>query len=554
MLRPTIVSRLALLAGAAIALPQLFACLDHPLKPVAYDKSQEGKKGVSIAVNKDVDVVFVIDNSGSMAEEQANLSENFAAFVNVLEAPDVKANYRLAITTTDNGNPRCPKADTTPESGNFVLSSCLGRLPEFVFNGTDPPTDASYACSDYCTLAKADLDDKMKKTTTARDSTPAVRRWLENIEGQTNLPDGVSTVDAFKCFGPQGVAGCGFESHLESMYKALVRADTDGEQNFGFLRDTAILSVVHLTDELDCSHNDAHKAIFIDNKVFWNTPDDPIPTSAVCWRAGVACDGAGPDYTNCRPENYDEMGNPGAADGDAVLWPIQKYIDQLQEIETAKKASDNGQEVLVAVIGGVPTNYPDTDIVYSDSGADQAFLDDFGVGPGCKSAIGGTAMPPVRLRDWAKAFEVGGDPNLFSICSDDYSPALKAIADKIRDQIKPACMPSCIKDVDPTTEIVDESCTLIEENTATMMQSPIPKCEKNGANFVPPAGSTVCYIALVDQAGLTATPDDDMSQQCIDEGWNLEFKLFRSGPAPAGSTVTAVCELSALKSVDCPNL
>ncbi|HFE46912.1 MAG TPA: VWA domain-containing protein, partial [Nannocystis exedens] len=110
MLRTSIISRLALLAGAAVALPSLFACLSHPVKEVEYDKAQEAKKGVSIAISKDVDIVFVIDDSGSMSEEQALLSSNFASFINVLEAPDVKANYRLAITTTDAGNPRCPKA------------------------------------------------------------------------------------------------------------------------------------------------------------------------------------------------------------------------------------------------------------------------------------------------------------------------------------------------------------------------------------------------------------------------------------------------------------
>jgi hypothetical protein len=71
--------------------------------------------------------LFVIDNSGSMAEEQALLSANFAAFIDVLEAPDVKANYRIGVTTTDAGNPRCPSAQYKPEGGKLVLSSCVDR-------------------------------------------------------------------------------------------------------------------------------------------------------------------------------------------------------------------------------------------------------------------------------------------------------------------------------------------------------------------------------------------------------------------------------------------
>ncbi|MGB1016002.1 MAG: hypothetical protein ACPG4T_17835, partial [Nannocystaceae bacterium] len=80
MFRPAVFSRIALLAGAAFAIPQLFACLAHPVKDVEYDKAAEDEKGIAININKDVDIVMVIDNSGSMAEEQATLSANFGAF------------------------------------------------------------------------------------------------------------------------------------------------------------------------------------------------------------------------------------------------------------------------------------------------------------------------------------------------------------------------------------------------------------------------------------------------------------------------------------------
>ncbi|MEZ4381626.1 MAG: VWA domain-containing protein [Nannocystaceae bacterium] len=536
-----------------MALPQLFACLSHPLKEVEYDKSQEAKKGISIAVNKDVDIIFVIDDSGSMAEEQALLSENFSAFINVLEAEDVQANYRLAITTTDAGNPRCQKATTTPPNGNFELSSCVDRVGQgaFTFEGVDPPLDASYTCLDYCSLTDAELT--IRPTSTEKDGQDKARPWLQNIEGETNLPDGISTVEAFQCFGPQGVAGCGFESHLESMYKALSRAETEGEDNYGFLRDQAILSVVFVTDEADCSYNTAHEAVFTTEKALWNDPNDPIPTSAVCWRAGVECDGE-----ICNSTNVDIGGNKGVSDADAVLHPLSRYTDRLQGIEEEKKKLDAGAEVLVAVIGGVPPDYSGdpTEIPYEQSGLDPDFLTDFGTDPGCESAVGGQAVPPVRLREFAEAFQVGEDTNLFSICNPDYSPALKAIADKIRDQIKPACMRDCVADANGTTPYLDASCVLLESNTATGESNEIPECVKNGGNFEPPDGDSVCFVYLVDPDGAASpdNPDDDMSQECVDEGWNLEFRLFRTTAAPAGSSVQAICELSDLKEIDCPNL
>ncbi len=554
MLRAPIVSRFALLIGAAMALPQLLGCLDHPLKLVEYDKTQVEQTGIQLAVNKDVDILFVIDDSGSMAEEQALLAANFGAFIGVLEAPDVKANYRIGITTTDMGNPRCPSDTTTPSKGGLLLSSCRDRVDQgdFIYNGVNPPFDATFACTDVC--SKTDAELMIRPTTTDLDENPKPRPWLESIEGVANIPDDVTALEAFQCFGPQGVAGCGQESPLESMYQALTRADVNGDPNYGFLREKAILSVVLLTDELDCSLNEAHKDIFISNKVFWNKPDDgKPPTSAVCFRAGVECEGDGdPSFESCYAENFDEAGNPGASDDDAVLYPVGRYTSFLQGIEDEKRKVAQDQEVLVAVIGGVPKGYAAGEAEISYSGvADQEFLDNFGLAPGCTLGEG-TAVPPVRMKEFAEFFQVGDDRNLFSICQDNYSAALGSIADKIRDQIKPACMPQCVKDIDTTTPILDPECTLVEENPTTGDSVPILECVKEGAEWVPSGDDSVCYVALVDDSGETMTSDDDLSEYCSDLGYNLEFQIVRTSAAPAGSQITATCLLSELAAVDCP--
>jgi len=555
MSRSHLLSRLAVLTCAALALPQLLGCLEHPLKLVEYDKTQVDETGIQLAVNKDVDILFVIDDSGSMAEEQALLASNFGAFIGVLEADDVKANYRIGITTTDMGNPRCGKDTTTPTNGELVLSSCLDRIEDgdFVFTGVEPPLDASFACTAVCDKTDAEL--AILPTATERDPDPKPRPWLENIEGQTNIPEDVTTLEAFQCFGPQGVAGCGFESHLESMYQALTKADTNGDPNYGFLRDKAILSVVFLTDELDCSLNEAHKDVFISNKIFWNNPDDPLPTSAVCLRAGVECSGSGdPTFESCYSQNYDESGAGGASADDAVLFPVGRYTDFIQSIEEQKREDDSGQDVLVAVIGGVPEGYAAGDAEISYSGvADDAFLDDFGIAPGC-SLGEGKALPPVRLKEFAESFEVDEERNMFSICQDDYSSALSAIADKIRDQIKPACMPQCVKDTDETTPLLDQECTLVEENPSTGDSVPVLPCVDSGGEWAPKEGSTVCYLALNDDENLTDSQDDNLSEYCKELGYNLEFQIIRDGPAAAGSQITATCLLSELNEVDCPLL
>ncbi|MFZ6179586.1 vWA domain-containing protein [Nannocystis pusilla] len=555
MSRVTSLSRLSLTAGAALALT---ACLEHPIKKVLYDKSSEAQENVAIAINKDVDILFVIDNSGSMADEQALLAKNFAAFINVLEAEDVNANYRIGITTTDSGNPRCPAAQTKPEGGKLVLSSCVDRvaLGDFTFN----MEDSSTACTDVCDLTDDQL--QIKPTETAySNGEKAPRSWIERIEGETNLPEGVSTIQAFQCFGPQGVSGCGFEQHLESMYKALALASQEtSTTNYGFIRDAAILSIVFITDELDCSYVPEFDAIFKDNKVFWENPDRPDATSAVCFNAGVKCEGAGPQYDSCRSANYDIDGNVDVPDDEAVLQPLSKYVNFVQNLEMQKQAFDLNQEVLVALIAGVPPGYDKmqagSDIIYEDE-PDPAENELFGIGKGCTFTLDGatqTAMPPVREREFAEAFQVGGDRNLFSICQDDYSDALQAIANKIRDQIKPACMTKCVKDTDPSDAILQPNCQIFEDNAATMSRKEIVPCDEVNGAWTAPAGETACFVELIDPGNETPSEIDNLSEECVAEGYNLEFLLIRTSAAPAGTTISAACELSPNPGNDCPML
>jgi len=197
---------------------------------------ENGEFAFRLSVNQEVDILFVIDNSGSMGEEQRNLSANFGNFLSVLETEDVAANYRIGITTTDNNNPWC--AGGSPEGGNLVLSSCRGRLTDFRTEGLVGPLDQSAACLDFCPEEFANLETI--PTTTAQDFEARSRPWLESIDGVTNLPDlpGLTATQALQCFGPQGINGCGFEQHLESMYLSLVRMQTEGQASYGFLRDT----------------------------------------------------------------------------------------------------------------------------------------------------------------------------------------------------------------------------------------------------------------------------------------------------------------------------
>ncbi len=540
-MRDSMISRLTLLAASSVALPSLFACLDHPLKDVEYDSVVVDDEDFPIAINKDVDILFVIDNSGSMGEEQATLAANFESFIAVLEQPNVEANYRIGVTTTDNGNPWC--GSTSPEAGSLRLTSCRSRPTEFVFAGGIPVDATQEACYDICPEEWTNIE--IQPTTIDGQDEASPRPWLENLEGKTNLPEGLSTVQAFQCLGPQGINGCGFESHLESMWKAITRTQTDGDPAFGFIRDNAILSIVHVTDEADCSYNNDWESIFLPDgdRTFWSNKAAPSPTSAVCWNAGVACEG-----NDCKSVNLDSDGNEVAeadAKSQAVLRPLSRYTELVDELEERKKLVNPDQEVLVALIGGVNS---DGSVTYQDSLDDPLFQADFGIGPGCSSTAG-RAVPPVRLREFAEKFQVGDDRNMFSICDSDYSKALEAIARTLIDQVKPSCMPACVADTDLTTpEVLDPSCVLTQQTPrgdGTYEESiVVPPCAADGAV---PDGTDVCYLTRV---------AEQRSEECIDQGYNLEFDVVRREgvPVPGGTGIRASCELSQSKAVDCPDL
>ena len=370
-----------------------------------------------------VDVLFVIDNSGSMGEEQAALSASIDGFVAALDGSGL--NYRIGVTTTDNGNYWCRGSGVSnPEAGNLVHSNCLNRLDDFVFTTT--AVDASFACTDYCTAGDLGTTNGVP--------------WIDH--GGSNLPVGINVVDALHCTLPQGINGCGFESHLESMDLAIRRAQENDEDEFGFLRDDAHLMVVIVSDEVDCSANADWETIFLSsteggNEVFWSLPEENSPTSAVCWNAGVACTGD-PSAYDCQPQDKDFEGNPTTDPDNAVLLPLSRYQDRIDAL-TASKAGSHGQ-VFVFGILGVPENYTSTRTIVYAQGPDpqdpSSFQAKFGIGEGCSSPSG-QAAPPVRMRALMEDNAKTTASPIHSICTPNYGPALDAMVQQVAAYVGP---------------------------------------------------------------------------------------------------------------------
>jgi hypothetical protein len=380
------------------------------------DGDPSGDGDVSTCVSA-LDILFVIDNSGSMSEKQARIATSVPMLIDPLDAAGV--DWRIGVTTTDSGNPWCDS--TTPEAGNLVLSSCKSRIDEFIF-GEEPP---AYNPCDACTLDKIEI----VPTTTHYDSNAKPRLWVEKIGGATNLADDVDPAAALACFLPMGLNGCGFESQLESMYLSLARAQNVDDDEYGFLRPGASLLVVILSDEADCSYNDDYAQIFEQdgNRAFWSDPAAMFPTSAVCWNAGVSCMGDPSDYDSCDPINKDVNGNEGVEDGAAVLHPLSRYLGRLDAIESKIRELDPSGAVRVSLIAGVAS---DGSVHYADvDQTDPEYQDWFGIGPGCTAPppLGSvepiTAVPPARMLDIAT--QTHG--TMRSVCDDEYGTALAAM-------------------------------------------------------------------------------------------------------------------------------
>ena len=164
-----------------------------------------------------MDILFIVDNSGSMEEEQTNLAQNFPKFIDVLNnymtGAGVPLDYHVGLTTTSlsEGAPPIP-------------------IPIPLPMGDDGALHDQASCG-------------------------MTRPWIERTD---NDPAG-----QFSCVAKVGTDGSGHEQPLSAAKLALNDRIADGK-NAGFLRPDALLAVVILTDEDDQSTDASSMDIPVD--------------------------------------------------------------------------------------------------------------------------------------------------------------------------------------------------------------------------------------------------------------------------------------------------
>ena len=207
-------------------------CIEHSVADPQLSQNKEHDQVFPDVVSRELDILFVIDDSRSMPGEQIAFLQGFRAFAQTLSESGLP-NVHLGVISTDLG------------SGKATVPGCshagqpgLRAEPRVV--GCIPPTEPYLS----------DVADGSAR--------------LRNYEGELT--------DGFACIAKLGASGCGLEQPLEAM-----RVTLDEDQS-GFLRDDAFLAVVFVTDEDDCSVHDA--GVFS-----LSNPDFR------CAQYGVLCDG-----------------------------------------------------------------------------------------------------------------------------------------------------------------------------------------------------------------------------------------------------------------------
>ncbi len=211
------------------------ACVDGVCAAAGEPRGRAVVERSVVVEHSSLDLLFVIDDSGSMCEEQRALADTFATLAD--SGFFTNLDYRLAVVSTDMHPP------------NEAMGRFLARPAEPVpsLNCRDPETAEPVAPD---TAHCADLE-------------------LEPILGSHQGLDATQTAEHFRCLATLGTNGDGFERGLEAMRVAL-SCDGPNAARFGdccqdgrydaarcaspdFLRPDAALVVIIVSDEDDCS-------------------------------------------------------------------------------------------------------------------------------------------------------------------------------------------------------------------------------------------------------------------------------------------------------------
>jgi hypothetical protein len=448
-----------------------------------------------------LDLLFMIDNSQSMAPLQAKMSAQLGSFMDALVDPVSHA---------------------LPDLHVAVISSSFGGGAWSNVNqcgsGSHPGDDRGFfqqgpggAGMGSCSMLHAGAT------------------YLANGDGTSGANFDNDIRDAFRCIALLGDTGCGFESQFESTYYALYYAQqkygTEADQNTqngGFLRDDAVLAIVMLTNEDDCSV--ASDSLLLNPAV--NSVMDVTGLGALwsyrCNEFGHLCDGQPPPHdppgaagvvlNNCVSAELDGKtddkvtdpnGRPDPSHGH--LWPtVREFSDYVHSFKR------NADDILVAAIAGPVTPYK----VVPQVNAAAMGETDPAIAHSCVQPTAADpeyADPAVRIKQWVDTF--GSNGIFYPICSDNLNKAMVGIADKIHQKLSGACLPGNVAWVNDANHAEGHQCqvTRATKDVATGVVSTIslPECDAT-------VGNAPCYRLSAASSACSDPAAKNLFQVCDD--------------------------------------
>jgi len=329
--------------------------------------------------NGELDLLLVVDDSNSMAEEQQHLAEQIPLVARVLASGDLEGDgeqdfpalrsVRVGVVTTDMG------------TGGYSIVTCDDSI---------------------------DGDDAVLRTVGNVSLPECEASYPAFAEIGAGAPE--EAIDAFvnhvQCVALVGTGGCGFEQQLKAGLRALAPSTAAGAPghgdgaNAGFLRDGSVLGVLLLTDEEDCSTGDP--------ELFNPVREDLGPLNVRC------------------------------AMQPASLDPVATYVDGLLDL---RENPDDVVFAMVAgvptdlVAGSGEIDFAAilADLRMTPT-VDPANPNE--LLPSCETPSG-RAFPPRRMVEVASAF--GSNGVVHSICQDDFTPAARALLERVAGRARGEC-------------------------------------------------------------------------------------------------------------------
>ena len=482
-------------AACAAVIPFLWACNSHALVAPPSEPRQTRQDRFKQSINRDLDILFMIDNSNSMKLLQTKMIAQFPAFMNKLKnLPTGQPNLHVAVITSSLG------------AGMF--SNVRGCEENSVSGNQGGKFQHPSSCT----------------------ALPAGQTYLSSIKGPnggalvTNFGDN-DIADVFSCIANVGDAGCGFEHQFGSTMVALQKASTANDpDNGGFLRPGAYLAIVMLTNEDDCSAPPRSRLFDPSSEALGDQLGGL--TSYRCNEYGHLC---GPNHAppqhlppaagmivgplDCTSAEGVSPSPP--ADADHQLITVKSFVEFLKALKP-----DEPNKILVAAIAGPPTPY---NIVQTTT----RFADDRPpevqplIAHSCVQASGEYGDPSVRIVDWLAAF--GG--HLYPICANDFSIAMNAIGDAIGRRLGAQCIAGTVETKADRTPDCDVALRTFDANTkqAKVPDTMIPFCMGSAPHLT--NASPACWHFVPDAA---CVPEGQVPSQrlevCYDKGCTPEAR------------------------------